>query len=297
MELRPLDPRFGFLLRAAPGEHLGRVDAATLRELLEAGGAVLLRGFAPDAETLGAFAAAFGEAHDAHLGGPVDRDVVIPAGQPGGPLRTVTYGRFGMNPHTEAGYSPMCPDLIWFLCERPAAGGGRTILCDGADLLDALDADTRAAFEACTIGWWLSPRRDEMEGHLGLTLDEIARRWFDPDPDCSWSVEGDRVVLHHRVPAVRRSRLSGRTAFANSLLGLFAYKDAGLRCMPMPDVGGLPDEALAQAMSLAHARALPVDWEAGDVLVLENTRVLHGREPFADPHRRILVQTMTVHPG
>ena len=34
--------------------------------------------------------------------------------------------------------------------------------------------------------------------------------------------------------------------------------------------------------------AIEIDLAAGDVLLIDNTRVMHGRNPFTDQHRRVL---------
>ncbi|HSG90324.1 MAG TPA: TauD/TfdA family dioxygenase, partial [Pseudomonadales bacterium] len=37
--------------------------------------------------------------------------------------------------------------------------------------------------------------------------------------------------------------------------------------------------------------ATPIAWQAGDILMLDNTRFMHGRNPIGDPqHRRIYTQ-------
>ena len=66
---------------------------------------------------------------------------------------TVTHGTQAMPLHREASYAPGSPDVLMFRCERPAADGGATTLCDGVALLAALPDLVRTAFERLELRW------------------------------------------------------------------------------------------------------------------------------------------------
>ena len=54
---------------------------------------------------------------------------------------------------------------------------------------------------------------------------------------------------------------------------------------------GLDRAAMAEAMEHAHEHLRYLDWEAGDIVLVDNTRVMHAREPFHDGNRTLWVVT------
>jgi hypothetical protein len=51
------------------------------------------------------------------------------------------------------------------------------------------------------------------------------------------------------------------------------------------DGGELREPAMAQVRKAFEARAQRFDWQSGDLLLLDNFRVAHGREAFRGPRR------------
>jgi alpha-ketoglutarate-dependent taurine dioxygenase len=290
-ETRPLNERFGFAVEARRGARLDDVDRAEVRELLAAGGAVVFRGFPPSVEQFAAFSSSFGTAYLAHLSSVRDREDVLVADGAFGPVQTATKGSHGVNPHSEATYSPMCPDQIWFYCEEPAPSGGNTLLCDGVDLFAALDPALRDALLACTLRWRVPATADGLSARFGQPFADLAAEWFDPDPRCSWVRDGagEIVGFLYATPAIRETR-HGQPAFANNLLGLapLGTLNEPLLKSVAPE---LPERVARETLRVAIERCQVVAWRAGDFVMIDNTRVMHGREPFRG-ERRVLVRTL-----
>jgi alpha-ketoglutarate-dependent taurine dioxygenase len=45
-------------------------------------------------------------------------------------------------------------------------------------------------------------------------------------------------------------------------------------------------------MERAHDHMTYLDWQAGDIVFIDNSRVMHAREPFIDSKRTLWVVTM-----
>ena len=90
-------------------------------------------------------------------------------------------------------------------------------------------------------------------------------------------------VLTFAYRAIRPSRLSGVTTFCCGILDspeVYSFDD-----------GSRPETpSIVEVSQAAHQNAVWLDWQPGDLLAIDNTRVMHAREAFEDPNRRILVR-------
>ena len=113
---------------------------------------------------------------------------------------------------------------------------------------------------------------------------------FDDD-GCLWTRFTDA--------ASHRSR-GGAPAFINNVL---TFGLQALRCEGQPfswvtydDGQPIPAEILLEAERLVAGLVQPIRWRRGDVLIVDNARMLHGRNAFDDPERRILLRMGLGHP-
>jgi hypothetical protein len=215
---------------------------------------------------------------------------------------TRTSGRnFALLPHTEGSYrppidfghpespvSPRHPEVCFFFCEAPPlAAGGETLLLDGVRLCAALTPAVRERFIREGIGFhseW-EPARFEAEfGTSDRALIDTALRRV---PNTRHEFVGDTLHLDYVTDAIVQTA-SGGPAFATAAfahLPFVPHRDYGaefVHAKPENRVffgGGEPlSEALVCEL-LESARRLTVAhrWQRGDVLLLDNRRVLHGR--------------------
>lgn len=173
-------------------------------------------------------------------------------------IEVTSAGREGIHLHAEATYNPRTPDWVVLWCERPPRSrGGRTLLLDGSVLLTELHPTERTCWCGTYVHW-----RGRDKG----------------------------------LPAVRVSRFTRTLAFANTLLSCLSWEEP--EKLLVPDAFELLHIAgpvsLPRTARLAREMAVPVEWKAGDVVLLENSRWLHGREPIApdEDERRILIATV-----
>ncbi len=256
------------------GRPLERADLQRVKRELAESGAVLLRGFSTHLDGFDAFSARFGESH--------------------GATPSVASGpTAGINPHSEAHFSPLCPDLLLFYCARPAREGGRTTVCDGVDLYRALTGRTRKKLKSAELCWRVELKKRWFEEALALPFDAIRRRWFDTAERCVFSDSGDAVRYELTNGPMQDTMLG--PAVVNGLLAAMDYRSVDLekvqRIAP-----SLDRHALWEIMDAAYDVAEPIEWETGDIFVVDNARAMHGREPFEDPertiHRRMVWRTM-----
>jgi alpha-ketoglutarate-dependent taurine dioxygenase len=270
---------------------LGRNDL--FGQLKETGYAVL-RGYQVDLAGFSAYV----KQHSSRLSLDPARVFYDAEGKP--VAQKVDAGTAAVGLHCENGNSPFWPDLCWFYCERPPTHGSQTTVCDGVAVLGALGAAAREAFLAQDIVYtrrvpehlWKTyvrygsgdeGRVDDTAGALQklLTLVNDGRRAkveLHDDASITYSFQTPAVLCGSAInPSFR--------AFANSIFGpSYNYERPAIT---FADGTPLSSALLAETGRVCDQFTYDVGWQAGDVLVIDNRRVMHGRRAIEDEQRSI----------
>lgn len=286
-EIQPFGTGTGKLVLAtADCAALSDLEPLDVVRLLAEAGLLVLRGFRPSLEDFSGFV----KTHS-------DRVTLDPARSfhGGDVAQKVDAGTQAVGLHLENGNSPFVPDLTWFLCERAAADGSQTTVCDGYRVWDAASEEDRAAF-AQDITY---SRRVEEDKWKQFVLHQSggAKRLEDITfEDFRALVAGSRdtTLVHlpdgaahytYRTPAARTTLFGERLSWANSIFGpsynyekpVIAFADG------TPLSPGLTDRMKRLTDELTE----DIDWQDGDVALIDNTRVMHGRRAITDTRRTI----------
>ncbi|CAH9420385.1 SyrP-like protein [Streptomyces globisporus] len=214
---------------------------------------------------------------------------------------------FTISMHNELSYARRWPSRLAFYCERQPTTEGATPVVDGTLWLSSLDDEVRAAFSkgirytqnlhsGAGFGrsWqdtFETSDKDEVEAHLA-----------DADVTWEWKTDGG-IRLTQLRPATVRHPVTGDEVWFNQfdqwhLAGLDADTAAMLtELMPedelpqsvtFADGTPIPDAYVAHVRDNGLAAAVDVNWYAGDLLLIDNVAVAHGRRPYTGP-RRVLV--------
>lgn len=208
--------------------------------------------------------------------------------------------------HNEGTYWRQWPLKLYFACGVAADTGGETPLANIARVLDRLSPETAARFEAS--GFTLVRRFND---GFGLPWQEVFQTESRADVEAfcaandialEWG-EDDRLTTHQTRPAIRRNPSSGERVWFNH--AAFFHADAyagpdrdaleaelGSGRMPYATTFGdgseIPSETVQEILAAYHAEERRFLWEPGDILLVDNMSVAHGRQPYSGT-RRILV--------
>lgn len=278
-------------------------DTERIGELLVAHKALVLRGFgvaeaglteAMDALLPNRLAYVHGNSPRTKVGDNVYTSTEYPADQ------TISM-------HNELSYALHWPARLLFYCAREPATGGATPVVDGQVWLDALDAQVREAF-AGGLRY-----TQNLHGGSGFgkswqdtfeTGDRAVVDAFLAGNQAVWVWKPDgglRVDLLR--PATTKHPVTGAEVWFNqadqwhpaaldeetaeALGELFAPEDMP-QTVCFADGSPIPADYVRQIRDRGLAAAVDVDWRLGDLLLIDNVSVGHGRRPFTGP-RRILV--------
>lgn len=274
----------GKVMRAAAGRtSLRDLPLEPVVDVFRESGALLFRGFGPEPGDFAAFTDRFSSSTLGRLHMAQNRREV--ADDKG--TSTVNLGMRHVGPHAELGYSPQRPDLLWFSCVRPSADGGQTTLFDGIKVWERLPDPLREKFATTDLLYSFEASGQEdwplftgVPADRARTLELLAA-----ERGVSCTVGGEETIdINYRVPAAGPSRFQGLPAFSNSIVpnltGGVSFADG----TPLRSSDGL------SILRVCDDLMTPVDWQEGDILVIDNSRMMHGRLPFSDPSREIHVR-------
>ncbi len=199
--------------------------------------------------------------------------------------------------HHEMAQTPIYPSRLFFFCELPAAQGGATPLCRSDVLWERLveccpqfarDCETKglrysnvmpaAADHNSGMGRsWQSTLRAQTPADAEARLRGLGYEW-------QWLEDGCLRAITPVLPAVYDLG-DGRKSFFNQLIAAFCgWKDARndpAKAITFGDGTPLDRDAVMTAVALAEELAFDIPWQRGDVALVDNYVVMHGRRTFS----------------
>jgi len=208
--------------------------------------------------------------------------------------------------HNENSYQQVWPMKVYFFCVTPAQTGGETPIADIRRVLQALSPETIARFKAEQCRYVRN-----FDEKLGLswqtvfqTQDRAVVEQYCRDSEISFEWKNDgRLKTSSIRPAVTVHPHTGEPIWFNHVAFFHvstldpAIRDALLATVGEDDLpantyygDGSPIEpAILDEIRHAYGQAtFPVPWKKGDILMLDNMLMAHGRAPYTGP-RKILV--------
>ena len=261
-------------------ETLDSVNPQLVRELYKEHGALLLRGFSSDLEEFRRFAvdlcpiAVHNDSRTRVKLGPQD-------------IQSVSLGTLAFPLHPELSREPWKPDTCFFYCINPPTSGGATTICDGVAIVRELPAELKQTMAGRRLKYTLGARVEELQYWLGTSQpDEAALA--DPPPHCPYRFErvGSQLTRVFTRPLLHRPMFTDELAFGNFLL--FARFLRG-RTFPLLDDGTpVPEEWLQTVKQVSDRLTVPIAWQRGDLLILDNSRFMHGRTAVTEGDDRLI---------
>jgi len=261
------------------GAPLVHADTGAIREAIESHGAVLLRGFEITLEAFAALGRAlcstsvFNESPNRELLGDRDR------------VQSVNLGNDPFPLHPEMAREPWRPDLAMFACLDPPGVGGQTNVCDGIAIADGLPAGLRQSLEGKQLFYVRSASPEMLRYWLG-TADPDDSLLAAPPASCPyWFRRSPRGILRgFSRPVLEPTLFQQRSAFANFLL--FARDYLRVSHIPLLEGEAFDDEVVDTVRSTARSLTYSHRWMQGDIILLDNSRYMHGRKAIADASER-----------
>ncbi|MFF7882942.1 TauD/TfdA family dioxygenase [Streptomyces sp. NPDC007896] len=208
--------------------------------------------------------------------------------------------------HHELSYTLEFPGLMMFACLSAPTDGGATAVADSPTVLDALPAELTERFER--EGWLLTRSyNDEIGASVAEAFGTEDRGAVESYCRANaiafeWEADGG-LRTRQRRSAVVRHPVTGRRCWFNQIAFLNEWTMAPEVREYLMDVygaDGLPfntrfgngdpigEDVVELLNSVYEAHTAREPWQAGDLMLVDNIRTAHSREPFEGP-REVLV--------
>ncbi len=279
-----------------------QANEARLRARLAEAGACLLRGFdAPDPSVFAEFVRELdGELGEYNYGS-------TPRRKEGDVYTSTEYPASELIPlHNEMSYTSVWPLRIWFYCAVAAPVGGETPLADSHAVYLRIPEDVRARFERHGVRYVRNYRPG-----LGISWEDafgsddratVERFCTERGIEFEWLADGSLRTVETVQAAITHPG-TGQPVWLNqahlfhvsnlkpetreALLGLMAEHELP-RNSYLGDGSPLDPADLASIRAAYAAETLAFRWQPGDLLMVDNLAMAHGRMSFEGP-RKILV--------
>ena len=256
------------------------IDPAQVTALIKAHGAILVRGTGADVDQFRQFARHF--CPTSVFNESPGRSPIDDANN----IHSVDAGTKAFSLHPELAREPWKPDAAFFACFSPPSAGGETTICDGVEIVRQMPDAVRRGLEGRRL-FYVKPVWPELlEFWLG-TREPSEAQLASPPPSCPYAFRrlGGQIARIFSRPALHKPLFTDDLAFGNFLL--FARFNNGNSAFPVLDDGQPVPESWLQAIKATGDRlSCAIDWQAGDVLMLDNSRFMHGRNAIIDSAER-----------
>ena len=209
--------------------------------------------------------------------------------------------------HNELSYALHWPMKIWFYCLQPAQQRGQTPVADVRKVFQRINPKIRERFaerkwmlvrnfgDGFSLDWRDSFRFDSKV--------EVEKYCQDAQIDCEWK-DRDRLRTRQVRSAVTQHPKTGEWVWFNHIAFWHvsslrpAVRDAMLASVggedELPyntyygDGSPIENSVIDEIREAYEAEKIEFEWDRGDVLMLDNMLIAHGRTPFVGP-RRVMV--------
>lgn len=203
--------------------------------------------------------------------------------------------------HCELAYAFRWPMKLFFLCLEPASAGGQTTLADTRRVLERVPPEL-AERNLCYVrnyGEGFGVRWEAAFGTASRERVEALCR----EGGMAFEWHGDRLRTRVVRPAVARHPRTGERVWFNHLalfhpstLAPSVRRLLSLRFAPeefpntvfYEDGSVIPDEVAEAVRQAFLAEKRLVEWQAGDMLLVDNMLAAHGREAYQGERRVVL---------
>lgn len=304
LEVTPLTQGSARLVRNQGHADILQLSTDAVWELFQGSGLLLFRGFGVTDRHMRQFSERFSTDDEVISPGRALKDTGA------GTVQYVEPGQADISLHRENGFMPIQPDLLWFCCARPASDGGQTTFCDGVELWRALRESTRRLFTGHKVvshdrGMPLSHFRKLFDTELSTQevsdilaaiyggLEGLNARIAGLGAEGSHTVSPDGTFhVQFRCSAVIQTRFGRLPAFANQI-PVFLRRTANKGYaehstdVTLDDGSPLPPDVVEELFEAARPLTHEIQWEPGDLVLIDNSRYMHGRRAFADAGRTV----------
>jgi acyl carrier protein len=211
---------------------------------------------------------------------------------------TDTPSAFPITLHCESSFTSRWPQKIFFCCQIAPTSGGRTPICDVRRVYDDIDVEIRDKFERLGVMYYRNfgkgvgmDWRDVFQATDRQSVDSycasngILAEWQDDDRLRTTQVRPASLVHPRTRETVwfNHALALHKSSLSNSLAETLMRQGGESNLVNNTYYGNgepISDEIVQHIREVHERHTIRFDWRPGDVLMLDNMLMAHGREPY-----------------
>ena len=181
--------------------------------------------------------------------------------------------------HGELYSLPSPPDFLFLFCQKPAEFGGETTIYDGKNLLNSLSQNTLKIFGSRKIKyihfWGINQwshyfKTNNFDEILNLVEDSLELKLISAD------YQNHQIKFEYETFAINE-----HGAFVNGIINILSRKTQEINHVLWADDEDFSNEMINEINHATNKNEILISWSAGDVIILNNHMMMHGRKSFA----------------
>ncbi len=283
IEVKPLAKEFGKIIINPDNVGILDLDRELIIDLFKKHGVLLFRGFQNDFDRFVEFSNSLSQDFQDYTGGFLKRKEIN--GNP--TVLTVNDFQTEIKLHGEMYYQKHHPAMIWFYCNQPPVKDGQTVVCDGKQFYREMSDSLKNLFQENKLKYPSKLSKEAWQQRY-RTEDINTLKKFFADNDIQISINEDLSINKaYTRSAFNQSKDENELVFINGLLGAKAI-NPNLICFD--DDSEITEEIVSDLNAIADRITVEIDWQQGDILMIDNERIMHGRRAFSDNQRDIYIR-------
>ncbi len=281
VKIESLNNSSGKIIYSENCKNILSLSVKETKELFKSSGLLIFRGFGVAHRQMKAFSEQF----SSKFIGDTGRAIVDLKDEF---IRLVDPEMHDIGPHCEHAHTPYRVGAVWFCCAVPATQGGETLFWDGVRVWEKLSEELKQLFISNKLCFFNHYSANQWKYFLGSdATSNDAKRALDGLEEVKYRFDEDQSIsIEYVCSAVVKTKYSHQDAFANSLLNLYTSTGENLK---FEDGSLIPDTVIYEIKEVTDRLTEAVRWQSGDLVMVDNSRFMHGRRAFSDNRRQIFV--------
>lgn len=284
MKLEKLNALYGTIATKENDEEVMDLNVQKIMELVKSTGVVLFRGYDVNQDQFQAFTDLFSKKMVKHAFVGVRKTL-----SKDGTVAEVLSGNGEIELHGEMYYKPEPrPELLWLCCIEPSAELGATTICDGQMFFDSLKPETQKLFltkkimythVSLPVAWKAFSGETEIDAAVKALANSVGVKDVEKTPEglVKWKFVTNAII----------KGANSKYIFINSIRNILqgiksasADSSGHFLSVTFEDGTKIPSDVLAELYEVGNKNIYPVQWQPGEMIVVDNRRMMHGRQKF-----------------
>ncbi|MCC5603390.1 TauD/TfdA family dioxygenase [Nostoc favosum] len=220
-------------------------------------------------------------------------------------VQLVDNGMDEVLPHCENSASPFRPDVVWFCCGVPAAQDGETLFWDGVRVWEQLGEPVKQLFISKRVKFKYNFDAEHWKLFFGAgtTIADV-KQTLNNIKDVDYQIQEDEsIYFEYTCSVVVKTKFGNQDAFGNSIILYYqeplydqepevseevkSHITENSERVSFEDGSPISHAVIDEIKGVMDKLTGVISWQPGDLVMIDNSKFLHGRRAFQDEQRQI----------